>query len=348
MTDGHGDDAYKYRGELLNFSSNIYASADMGALQQYLCQHIGIIGNYPEPTPRRLEQEIARCNGIAEDCVLVTNGATDAIYLIADTLAHLHEGTTAGTATTQQPTTAYTLAERTTFSEYADACRLYGLTEHPDGSSWWLCNPNNPTGTVRPLDDIRREATRRAFVVVDQSYEDYTLAPMLTHEEAASSRNIIVIHSFTKTYAIPGLRLGYITAPPHIVSLLRRRVRPWAVNALAIKAGHWLLAHNTRAIGDLPAYLQEAQRLRQRLNGIAGITVGETQTNFILAHIATATAAELKDYLVREHGILIRDASNFYGLTAHHFRISAQRRCENDLLCTAIAHFVAEETAKEQ
>jgi len=89
----------------------------------------------------------------------------------------------------------------------------------------------------------------------------------------------------------------------------------------------------------LESYLAETQRLRALLNEIDGIETVDTQTNFFLCTIQQATAAELKEYLAREHGILIRDASNFTGLTPHHFRIATQSPAENDALVAAILNY---------
>ena len=75
------------------------------------------------------------------------------------------------------------------------------------------------------------------------------------------------------------------------------------------------------------------------LNGIEGIETLDTQTNFFLCTIRQATAAQLKEYLALEHGILIRDASNFTGLTPHHFRIATQSPTENDALVAAIRNY---------
>jgi threonine-phosphate decarboxylase len=163
---------------------------------------------------------------------------------------------------------------------------------------------------------------------------------MLTPQDAASSRNILQLHSLTKTYAIPGLRIGFIIAPSHLIGMLRQYVGPWTVNALAIEAGKWLMENDVRVLPDLNIYLTETERLRQRLNQIPGIIAAKTQTSFILAQVTHHTAAELKDYLARSHHILIRDASNFRGLTPHHFRISTQTSQENDLLVNAIEEFM--------
>ena len=83
----------------------------------------------------------------------------------------------------------------------------------------------------------------------------------------------------------------------------------------------------------------EALQLRQRLLAL-GIEVQPTQTNFMLCRIEGHTAAQLKDYLVREHGMLIRDASNFKGLDEGHFRVAAQTLSENDALVAAIVKFL--------
>ena len=332
MTEGHGDDIYKYQDIRINFSSNVYSHADLSKLQDHLREVIYLIRNYPEPEPFTFEAVIARKKGVPADCVLVTSGATEAIYLIARTFALQQESFSASIL-------------HPTFSEYEDACRMYGIPTLPDNdanahSILWLCNPNNPTGTVVTPETIRQYAQQFDYVVVDQSYEDYTQAPMLTPQEAVSSDNILQLHSLTKTYAIPGLRIGYIVAPSHLISLLRQYVGPWTVNALAIEAGKWLMENDVRVLPDINTYLKETERLRQCLNQIPGIKAAETQTNFFLAQVTPCTAAELKDYLARNHHILIRDASNFRGLTPHHFRISTQSPQENDMLVNAIEEFM--------
>ena len=84
MIYGHGDDLYRYEGLVkANFSSNIYQNADLEALKRHLAGRLDIIGNYPEPAPLSLEKAIADEQGVSEDEVTVTNGATEAIYIIA-------------------------------------------------------------------------------------------------------------------------------------------------------------------------------------------------------------------------------------------------------------------------
>jgi threonine-phosphate decarboxylase len=253
----------------------------------------------------------------------VTSGAVDAIYLIAQVYRN------EGTCRIMQPT----------FREYEDACRVFGYQEREDGALCWLCNPNNPTGDVMAADEVLALAERHRLIIVDQSYEDYTMAPLIQPSDVVGRDNIILLYSMTKRYAVPGLRLGYVTASSSIINRLREQYRPWAINALSLEAGKWLVQRGKTAIPDLSTYLAETQRLRTMLNEINGIEAQPTQTNFFLCTIQQATAAELKEYLAREHGILIRDASNFTGLTLHHFRIATQSRAENDALVAAIKNY---------
>ncbi len=323
MIEGHGDDLYRYDNIKMNFSSNIYNGTDLSALEAYLSSRMAVVRSYPEPSAASLERMIACECGISPDEVMVTSGAVDAIYLIAQVYRY------EGTCRIMQPT----------FREYEDACRVFGYREREDGALCWLCNPNNPTGDVMAVEDVLALAERHRLIIVDQSYEDYTMAPLIQPSDVVGRDNIILLHSMTKRYAVPGLRLGYVTASSSIINRLREQYRPWAINALSLEAGKWLVQRGETAISDLSTYLAETQRLRAMLNEIDGIEAQQTQTNFFLCTIQQATAAELKEYLALEHGILIRDASNFTGLTPHHFRIATQSPAENDALVTAIKNY---------
>ena len=320
MIKGHGDDAYQYQHIVSDFSSNICAQKSHQALMGYLAAHPEFASHYPEPEAWSLEQLIAEQQNIAPEQVIVTNGATEAIYLIAQAFP-LHAD-----------------IPRPTFSEYEDACQLFPRTDTAH-RMLWLCNPNNPTGDVYDQAVIDKMMVKYDLVVVDQSYENYTNRFIMNPRWAARMPNLIQIHSFTKTYAIPGLRLGYITAHASLTAHLRQFLRPWSVSVLAIEAGKFLLRNDDelRCTPDL----NEAQRLRDELQQIDGIFTQETQTNFILAQFTSGhTAAQLKDYLARQHHLLIRDASNFKGLTPRHFRIAAQTPAEDDALVAAIQEFV--------
>lgn len=336
MIEGHGDDIYRYDDLVkMNFSSNIYQHADLSMLKEHLMEHFDIVNNYPEPQPRSLEKLIALKEGISPECVMVTNGATEAIYLIAQ-LFH-------GSAS---------IIPQPTFSEYADACRIHrhiisyentdDLMQLPRDRVYWICNPNNPSGNVLMkgfMNYLVRRSPRYTFVV-DQSYEAYTNEPVLVAREMNGVPNLLLLHSFSKTYGVPGLRLGYVTGFPSTIQLLRNLRHPWSVSNMAIEAGKFLLKNGMHAVADLPAYLAEAERLRSQLRQIEGVRVFETKTNYMLCELETASATDLKSFLIHEHGILIRDCTNFYGLSNHFFRVSTQKPEENDALIAAIREYL--------
>ncbi len=314
MIEGHGDDAYKYKDIRSDFSSNICAHGSHQALMTHLATHSELISHYPEPEAWSLEALIAEHHNLDPKQVIVTNGATEAIYLIAQTFR-------------LRP-----VIPTPTFSEYEDACKLFPPTSND--RMLWLCNPNNPTGEIYNQPHLNHLIASHTLTVIDQSYEHYIHCPVCCDSVATT---LLRIHSLTKTYAVPGLRLGYITAHEDLTEQLRLNLRPWSVSALAIESGKFLLQHDELICRP---DLQEAQRLYNQLNGICGITVMPTHTNFMLCKLEHYTAAELKDYLAREHKMLIRDASNFHGLTPHHFRIASQTPAENDALVKAIQQFI--------
>ena len=317
MIEGHGDDAYRYSDIRTDFSSNICIHDGHEELMAHLASRPGLIGHYPEPEAWSVERMIAGREGIGAESVIVTSGATEAIYLVAQTFR------------------MESRIVEPTFSEYADACRMF--PPEGRGRRLWICNPNNPTGTIWPREQIEGFIRDYDVVVIDQSYEQYGVRPVMSARDATVHDNVIQIHSMTKTYGVPGLRLGYIVASERLAAAIRRNLRPWSVSALAIEAAKFLLSHDGLVCKP---DLAEAQRLNALLNQIEGISAEPTQTNFMLCSIEGATAAELKDYLASEpHRMLIRDASNFGGLTAHHFRVAAQTEEEDNALAEAIKQF---------
>jgi threonine-phosphate decarboxylase len=336
MINGHGDDSFSYEREIVsNFSSNTYYGVDLSGLKAYLSQRMEVISSYPEPEPRSLEGLLAKIYDLQADEVCVTNGATEAIYLIAQAFAGCRSGIL-----------------MPTFSEYADACRMHGhrISSLYDLEQWddtlqliWLCNPNNPTGEVHDkekLSALIRQHPQVCFVI-DQSYEDFTLQPLFTAAEAVAFPNVILLHSMTKRFSIPGLRLGYITASSDFLTNIKAQRMPWSVNALAIEAGRYLLQHDADYTLDISAYLTETTRLAAALSSLGCLDVWPTHTHYMLVRLRIGKAAALKDYLANEHGLLIRDASNFEGLNDGFFRIATQTPAENDLLVRAIGQWLA-------
>ncbi len=331
MLRGHGDDGYAQPTEIKHdFSSNVCREALPEGLLGHLRQGLEGLSHYPEPASESLRATIARHEGVTPASVLVTNGATEAIYLAAQAFPKR---------------ISYVL--QPTFSEYADACRLYGhqlrsirrLDEMgEDATMVWLCNPNNPTGTVIPREALLElvVAHPKVVFVVDQSYEAFCREPLLSVGESAGYGNLLLLHSMTKQYALPGLRLGYLTGAEQLVSKVERMLQPWSVNVMAQQAGMFVLEERFKRKEKRDAtfadeYLRETQRFWAAVADIDGMEPLPTTTNFFLVRLERPCGSELKAWLA-ERGILIRDASNFEGLDGHYIRMAAQRPDENNLL----------------
>ena len=335
MIYGHGDDTFRYGDKLkLNFSSNVYAWADLSGLKEHLMQHFEVVSHYPESEPSSLEKLLAEHLGVPANTVMITSGANEAIFLIAQ----LYKGWSS-------------IIPQPTFNAYEYACKSFDhlisydrkdeLEVLPEDRIYWICNPNNPTGNVlvKPLVNRIIRQNPRYLYVVDQSFADYTLRPMLKPSEMVDCYNLMLIGSLSKKYCIPGLRLGYVFSSPIIIDRLRQIRQPWSVNAMAIEAGKYLLTNNPQMIPDLQEYLVEAQRLRKELASISGVRVMKTDTNFMLVLINFGDALELKNWLIDKYGILIRDASDFRGLDNHCFRIMARTKEDDNLLVAAIREY---------
>lgn len=209
----------------------------------------------------------------------------------------------------------------------------------------WLCNPNNPTGECRTVAQIRELLTAMkpdAVLVLDQSYEDFAQERSLTPAETVSLGRVIGVHSFTKRYCIPGLRIGWVVAERSLMARLFAGLTPWSVNALSCEAVRYFLTTGENPLPPLHDLLEETQRLWRKLNEMENLSVRPTATHFMLCELHRGTAAPLKTFLLEKYGILIRDASNFRGLTERHFRVCSQSREENDGLVEAIRDYLNE------
>jgi threonine-phosphate decarboxylase len=324
MITGHGDDAWNYATAIrADFSSNVrYGPLDPG-LVRYLQEQVTAVTHYPEPAAQSLQHAAAEAYGVPGERVLATNGATEAIYLIAQAYRDL-------------PVTIYVPA----FAEYEDACRIQGMDirfrnwaelktgEMAAEGLVFLCNPNNPTGEVVPLGGFERYP--RALFVVDESYIDFTRATGSLLGTGPS--NVLVLRSLTKSCRIPGLRIGFVIGDGHVVGRLRAVKMPWSVNRLAIGAGLYIFRHPEDLEVPVEALLAQTAAWRDELRAATGWRIRETTTHYFLID----TPVPLKMRLLNDHGLLVRDASNFRGLGRNVLRVACQSPEHNQLLTEAL------------
>ncbi|MDF9827183.1 threonine-phosphate decarboxylase [Ereboglobus sp. PH5-5] len=336
MLYGHGDDArFQSRPIGDDFSSNIRPDGPPAGLLGHLRTRIDAVAHYPDAGARELAAKLAAINRIAPGQLLVTAGATAGIYLVAQTFRRKRS-----------------LIVTPTFSEYEDAARIHEhaldfapraeLRQTGDGSFAadlvWLCEPNNPSGEILPREQLLAliDARPETVFVIDQSYAGFCAAPQLRASDIAGRENLILLHSFTKILGIPGLRLGAILSSPKLISRIAGGMQPWSVNALALEAGAYYAARAHEFALPLDDLLANTRALSKSISEIPCCAPKPTATNFFLVELAKGNAKALKQHLVKGHGILIRDASNFRGLTPQHIRIATRTPWQNHRLAEAL------------
>ena len=282
-----------------------------------------LVTGYPEPGSRTLQQLIATHHRVAPESVLVTNGACEAIELIM---------------ATRPPGRVIVLAPA--FSEYEDAARAWGhevvtIAAREDRGFHWdferfdagqddlviLSNPANPTGVMSELPDL--EAT----LVVDECFMDFVEAPVT----AIGRPKTLVVRSFTKTYACPGLRLGYVIGD---VTPLRVRQPAWSVGRLALVAGAAGLQDAAYLKFTREFVRQRREELVQGLLAIPGILVIPPTANFVFFKIPQARAVASRLF---DKGIVVRECDSFTGVTPDSYlRVAVRKRSENQRLLEAL------------
>ncbi len=200
----------------------------------------------------------------------------------------------------------------------------------------YLANPNNPTGTW--FDDTSLEAflarvPRDALVVVDEAYHEYVDTPGLGSalRFIGNHPNLVVARTFSKAYALAGLRIGYIVAHPSVVAVLERLRESFNVNSVALAAAEAALA-DRKHLSCVRAFNTDERHWLADALAARGLASLPSQTNFLLVDLGR-DASELERHLF-QRGVIVRPMGG-YGLPQT-LRISIGSRVENQRLLDAL------------
>lgn len=206
----------------------------------------------------------------------------------------------------------------------------------------WLCSPNNPTGTIIQRDEMTAflaAIPETVAIVIDQAYgefvddPDYAEGVRLVRE---GHRNVIVLKTFSKAYALAGLRLGYAVADGAICQMLDRIEEPFFLNRAATAAGQAALADTAWLARSVSAIKAGRACLTSGLTEL-GCAVVPSQANFVLADVGT-DARELFERLMRR-GLIIRPASGWGYPT--HIRVTVGTPEQNETCLRLLAEDLA-------
>lgn len=341
----HGGDLYSVP-IALDFSANINPLGTPPAVKMAVCEAASLLHQYPDPYCRELVDAISQYERVPREQILCGNGAAELIFSYCNAL---------------RPKQACVLAP--TFSEYETALNSCGcetvryfLSQSQDyvltdsflpwlrqfpGDLLVLCNPNNPTGQVIPLELLHAicqicEAkgmhlfVDECFLDLTEDGESFSLKKDLSHY-----KNLLLLKAFTKSFGMAGARLGYcLSGNSELLQSMAATAQPWNVSILAQKAGVAALKQQF--------FLQEARTIIHAQRPILthalqnlGFRVIPSKVNYILFYSSIPLKASLLD-----RGIQIRSCANYPGLEEGWYRIAVKRPEENCRLLKALTEIM--------
>ena len=345
----HGGDVYAEEspvGRWLDFSANINPLGLPETVLNAILSNAPRVINYPDPSARKLYSVVAEHYHAERKGIILGNGATELFYLFFSALRPkkaiipapaFAEYERAALAARAEPL-FFTLNEEDNF-----AYRAEKIPEDTQNAVIVLGNPNNPTGTLIPpaeREKILAAAQKKgAWLLIDESFldfltdagEKYSFKPYVKDYP-----QLVVVHSLTKFFAIPGLRLGFAVAAPEFARRMNDQKDVWNVNLLAQEAGVAALADEDYIVRSRRFVAQEKDFLAASLAEIPGLTTFPPTVNFIFAKLTAGHSSAELTKKIRERGILIRDCGNYRALNGQYVRAAVRTRAENLRLVAAM------------
>ena len=318
--------------EVIDFSVNLNPYGPPDFVHEVINGAIESIKLYPDTECCELRARISQKFGCDTDEVLVGAGVSELIQLV--TLAFMKNRA---------------LMPQHTYDEYAVAAKMMGAKikriEMPDlrinpelimaemkrDDVLFLCNPNNPTGQYiikHEVAQIIEEAERvDALIVLDEAYVDFVKYAFPAHN--LSTRNMIILRSLTKSFAIPGVRVGYAISAEENVNAMAKIKVPWSVSVFAQEIAAAVIS--TEGDAFLAETIEKVERSKEKMENALGI---HSDANFYAFDVGNAREAKRA---LLEAGIRVRDCSSF-GLPSY-IRFSVRTDEENELLLQFLSKY---------
>lgn len=309
-------------GKVFKLSSNenpLGASADaIAALQA--SSHLQ---DYPDGSSTRLRNAIANTHGLNPDRIICGSGSDEILSLLS--YAYLGDGDeaiytehgflvykiailAAGAEPVVVPESNHTAQVDSILSAVTDRTKMV-----------FLANPNNPTGTYLPFDEVKRLHTGLRpdiLLVLDGAYAEYVRRNDYESgiELVANSANVVMTRTFSKIYGLANLRLGWCFGPEGVIDAMNRIRGPFNVNGAALTAGEAALAdtdHIARSVEHNEIWLKQMSDACRAL----GLNVTPSVGNFLLVHVPRENqhSAEQADAYLQSQGVVVRRVAA-YGL----------------------------------
>lgn len=268
---------------------------------------------YPDGMGGDLRNAIGTYTNTSPEGILIGNGSDELIQLIFLTFGGL------GKSVIIHPPTfgMYQIYARLTDTTVVPVPLLKGLdldtetmlevAKSPEANVIIVCNPNNPTGSLFPREEILRLVRESGkIVVVDEAYAEFSEETLIP--EIPNYPNLVILRTFSKSFGMAGLRLGYLLGQTETIALINKVRPPFNVNSFSQKAGILALGYLGEYQAQIQQIKEETDKLQEGLNNLPDVVVYPTRANFILfkPEDPDGWADELlkRGFLVRNMGVL--------------------------------------------
>ncbi len=300
----------------LCFNENLYGPSP-GAVKA-ITRFAGKVHLYPDPGGWNLRETLAKKHGVPAEQIILGNGADSLITLLSSTFLDPGEEVLFCTPTFPIYESAARIAMGTPVALPLTRSYQFDLNGLRDAITSktkliYLCNPNNPTGTVLPpraIETFLEEVPEGILVILDEAYVDFMDAEKIPPICKWISRDLPVIslRTFSKAYGLAGIRVGYALAAPEIIQALYRVREPFSVSSLAIHAAVGALSDHPHYQKVTDAIKRERERLQKALAD-RDLFYIPSQANFIFVDFERDSQEICR--VMRKNGVLIRCSASW-------------------------------------
>ena len=327
---------------IIDFSSNITPLGIPNFVKLIIQKNLDKVQFYPDPKSENVISSLEKYTHLSKSNIVVGNGAIEILYNFC--FAFLSK-------------TTKVLIHVPTFQEYETAVKLSNckisyfkslnlstnidsfISQIPKSGCIFLCNPNNPTGKLlskKELLSIIIVAKKlKTIVFIDECFIE--LVPKSNESLISYVKkydNLFILRSLTKSFGLPGLRIGYACGSKEIIKILQKIKIPWSVNSLAQDAANAVIKNISHIKKSNIIIQKELKYLEDNISILNGFECISSSTNFIL--IKTKNDSTKLQTKLLKNKILIRDCKNFRGLDNHYIRIAVKSHKDNVKLVKAL------------
>lgn len=333
-----------YDGPLLDFCIPVNLHFPPPQLVQRISERLPEILRYYPDYAEVHAQHIGEIAGVCPEYVVPANGSTE----IITRLCHL----TRGPILTPIPTFSrwtdlpeelgiplHTIVTEKSKNFRLEVAELVERANELNVRMLVISNPNNPTGAWFEADEIEELVLRLPHVeliVIDESFLDFSGIGSAT-ELIPKAPNLVVVKSLGKSLGWHGVRLGYAATNPKTAAGLKSQLPFWNVNGLAAYILKTVTQFKEEFRESLKRVAADRAYMQQQLEQVPGLKVFPSRANFLYVELPPNVAGrKLRDLLLKEYGLLVRECSNKIGSSERYLRLAVQTRAAVDVLISAL------------